>query len=374
LHVSLQKGKEERDVLTTKKIKEREEEKGWNCPRCPYNQPRHWNVERHIWRHHDELGEPVDGFGNTRRQQYQMKTNRKFAQNYNNQHKPRSFPRQFNKSNVSNARTYEMDYKLSWDFMDDLSEPFKKLLDFTKVIAELARLNQHSYYPRPYPVNYQYPVYLQPLNYSHLVVGYLGYVCKNCLVIEPLPMCLSSIGLFQTPHQCSPQRLQDVHGILDKETKISQLYANLPEVMKKVVNGWTNNQSHIFAVEVQKEEISNHNVVDLDITTIDKNSWAARALKYKQTMLTEEELLDFLKRCNYNTFSYFKVPVLFHHQVLPLYYTIGIVNQSMLKSYIERSIDKSNYQVSNNISSIPTPETEMTLEEFFLTTKSYYSV
>ena len=54
-------------------------------------------------------------------------------------------------------------------------------------------------------------------------------------------------------------------------------------------------------------------------------------------------------------------------------YTIGIVNHSMLKSYIERSTNKSNYQVSNNTGSIPTPA-EMTLEEFFLTTKSNYSV
>jgi hypothetical protein len=164
--------------------------------------------------------------------------------------------------------------------------------------------------------------------------------------------------------------LQHVHDILDKQKEIPELYANLPEVMKKVVNSWTNNQSYIFAVEVQKEEISNHNVVDLDIiiTTTDKNSWAARAIKYKQTMLTDEELSDFLRRSNYNTLSYFKVPLLFHHQGLPLYYMIGIVNHSMF--YIDRSTNKSNDLGSDNISSIPIPDTEMTLEEFFLTTKS----
>ena len=202
------------------------------------------------------------------------------------------------------------------------------------------------------------------------VVGYLGYVCKNCLVIEPLPMYLSRLGLVQTPHECTPQILQDVHDILDKEKKVSELYAKLPEVMKKVVNSWTNNQNYLFAVEVRKEEISNHNVVDLDIiiTTTDKNSWAARAIKYKQTMLTDEELSDFLRRSNYNTLSYFKVPLLFHHQGLPLYYMIRIVNHSMF--YIDRSTNKSNDLGSDNISSIPIPDTEMTLEEFFLTTKS----
>jgi hypothetical protein len=262
--------------------------------------------------------------------------------------------------------------------MDEFIEPFKKLLEFQKVVGELVRSNQHSSYPRPYPVNYQYPLYFPPSNYSSLqsmvfdplVVGYLAYVCKNCVVIDPLPMCLTSLGLFQTRHECSPQRLQDVNNILDKEKKISQLYADVPEVMKKVVNRWTNNQNYVFTVEVQKEGISNHNVVDLDIiTTTDKNSWAARAIKYKQTMLTDEELSDFLRRSNYNTLSYFKVPLLFHHQGLPLYYIIGIVNDSMF--YIDRSTNKSNDRGSDNISSIPIPDTEMTLEEFFLTTKSY---
>ena len=128
--------------------------------------------------------------------------------------------------------------------------------------------------------------------------------------------------------------------------------------MKKVVNSWTNNESYIFAVEVQKEQISNHNIIDLDITTTDKNSWAARAIKYKQTMLTDEELSDFLRRCNYNTLSYFKVRLLFQTQGLPHYYMIGIAP-------IERSTNKSNDQGSNSISSIPIPDTEMTLEEFF---------
>jgi hypothetical protein len=256
-----------------------------------------------------------------------------------------------------------MDYKLRWDFIDHLVEPFKKVLEFTKVTAELARSNQLSSYPRPHPVNYQYPSYFPSLNYIHWVVGYLGHVCENCLVIEPLPMYLTSLGLVQTRHECSPQRLQDINNILDKQEEISELYANLPEVMKKVVSRWSNNQNYVFAVEVRKEEISNHNITDLDITaTLSKNSWASRAIKDNQTMLTDEELSDFLRRCSYNTFSYFKVPLLFHHE--GLYYMIWIAP-------IERSTDKSNDQGSNSISSILTPEPEMTLEEFFLTTKPY---
>ena len=83
-------------------------------------------------------------------------------------------------------------------------------------------------------------------------------------------------------------------------------------------------------------------------------------------MLTDEELLDFLRRCNYNTLSYFKVSLLFQTQGLLHYYMIWIAP-------IERSTNKSNDQGSNNnISSIQSrlesaikPESEMTLEEFF---------
>ena len=49
----------------------------------------------------------------------------------------------------------------------------------------------------------------------------------------------------------------DISHVLPWAIKISELYGNLPEVMKKIVNRWTNNQTYIFAVEVRKEEISN---------------------------------------------------------------------------------------------------------------------
>jgi hypothetical protein len=64
--------------------------------------------------------------------------------------------------------------------------------------------------------------------------------------------------LFFTNHYYygSLQELNLVHF-----TQTLKLYANLPEVMKNVVSRWSNNQNYLFAVEVQKEQISNHNVV-----------------------------------------------------------------------------------------------------------------
>jgi hypothetical protein len=70
---------------------------------------------------------------------------------------------------------------------------------------------------------------------DNLVVGYQGYVCKDCLIIHPLTIYFGRQGqLVTTCHECIPQRLQDVHDIVDKKDKISEVYAKLPEEMKKI--------------------------------------------------------------------------------------------------------------------------------------------
>ena len=304
----------------------------WVCVTCGKPSSRKWNIKRHIEICHGAIGRYVSFM------EY-------MAGRQNGLYQPSQYPNSFYGSSKNKVNLAE---KMIEEFSTELARQLARL-HFNPAIQTKQGITNNN----PWSI----PLWPE-------VVGYLGYVCKNCLVIEPLPMYLSRLGLVQIPHECTPQILQDVHDILDKEKKVSELYAKLPEVMKKVVNSWTNNQNYLFAVEVRKEEISNHNVVDLDIITItDKNSWAARAIKYKHTRLTEEELLDFLRRCNYNTFSYFKVPPLFHYEGLSHYYMIWIAP-------IERSTNKSNDQGSNSISSIPTPEPEMTLEEFFLTTKS----
>jgi hypothetical protein len=304
----------------------------WVCVTCGKPSSRKWNIKRHIQICHGSIGRYVSFI--------EYMTGRQ-----NGLYQPSQYPNSFYGSSKNKVNLPE---KMIEEFSIELARQLARL-HFNPAIRTKQNVANNN---NPWSI----PLWPE-------VVGYLGYVCKDCRVIDPLPMYLTSLGLIQKRHECSPQRLPDVDNILDKQKQISELYANLPEVMKKVVKSWTNNQNYIFAVEVRKEEISNHNVVDLEIiTTTDKNNWAARAIKYNQTMLTEEELMDFLRRCNYNTFSYFKFPRLFHHE--GLYYIIWIAP-------IGRSTNKSNDEGSNSISSIPTPEPEMTLEEFFLTTKSY---
>ena len=141
---------------------------GWNCPHCYMGSPRHWNVRRHILRLHDGLGEPVNGFGKTR-EQCQMDMNLQFGHgNYHNSQKYSSFvPVQFKESRFSSSTPKDRmrnNNKLRWDFMDEIIEPAKKFLEFTRVLEELSmsnhRLSRYCYYPSA--ISHQYPVYLSP--------------------------------------------------------------------------------------------------------------------------------------------------------------------------------------------------------------------
>ena len=118
--------------------------------------------------------------------------------------------------------------------------------------------------------------------------------------------CSKSRGIFVSAHECDPQRLQDVLFMQEanRHNILYQLHAELPQLMRKVVNEWTKNQNYTFASEVQKQ-IPQDNYTELNITN--ENDWAARAIKDNITILNDDELLDFLIKSNNITFSIFKV-------------------------------------------------------------------
>ncbi|HEY6883671.1 MAG TPA: hypothetical protein VI278_06500 [Nitrososphaeraceae archaeon] len=279
--------------------------------------------------------------------------------------------------------------KLRWDFIDDIIEPAKKFLEFTRVLNELKPSNQYySYHYSPYAISrHQYTQYPQyrlhlssPINFGSAgftavgksasthnsirddeknldftvddleIIGYQGYVCKDCLIFHPLTLYLDRQGkIAQIRHGCNSQRLHDIQHILDKKKIVLELISQVPGKMKSVVNEWTRNQNYVYAVEVKKEElISDHLVTDLPVT--DNQSWIARVIKDKQTMLTDEELEDFLGICGYSTFSYFNIHLSDKNHVPPVCYAIGIVSPKI--KYVAdkvRSGNEGNYQLDINL-------------------------
>ena len=149
---------------------------------------------------------------------------------------------------------------------------------------------------------------------------------------------------MQIQHKCNSQRLHDIQHILDKKKEVSELISQIPGKMKSVVNEWTRNQNYIYAVEVKKEELAVNDLV-MDLPVTGNQSWIARAIKDKQTTLTDQELEDFLGRCGYSTFSYFNIHPQDNNDLPPVCYAIGIVSPKL--KYVAdklRSDNKGNNQ------------------------------
>ncbi|HZI70137.1 MAG TPA: hypothetical protein VFD60_03145 [Nitrososphaeraceae archaeon] len=132
---------------------------GWNCPHCPIRSSRHWNAKRHIERYHGGIGEPVHEYSKMKPQSCY----------YNS-------PNQFKEPRFGSIQKHGMHDRQWWDFIDDILEPAKKLLEFNKVMAELSMPNQQFTSP-PSPI-YQYPRYLSnPMNINS--VGSLNIDSSN---------------------------------------------------------------------------------------------------------------------------------------------------------------------------------------------------
>jgi hypothetical protein len=120
---------------------------------------------------HEGLGEPVKEFGKTR-EQCQIDMSLQYGHNHQNTHKLAAFRHdQYKESRFSPTHNYGTDNnnKFRWDFMDDIIE--KKMLEFTKVLGELAMSNQRPshYYYYPSAIPYQYPLRLStPINLNNL--------------------------------------------------------------------------------------------------------------------------------------------------------------------------------------------------------------
>jgi hypothetical protein len=136
---------------------------GWNCPHCSMGSTRHWNVERHIFRLHGGLGEPINGSGKTRKQS-KADMNLQFRHGYydNTNKWPPFLPVQFKEhrfhgGTLKDGMRNDNHNKSQWDFMDKIIEPVKKALEFTKMLQELSISNQRlSHYYYPSAISHQY--------------------------------------------------------------------------------------------------------------------------------------------------------------------------------------------------------------------------
>jgi hypothetical protein len=235
----------------------------WECPNCPMSSTRHWNVRRHINSWHAGSGQPVAGM------------------DLHSSHSP-SWPSYFHKSISFQGRKYPT-HKTA-DIMEDILEPFRKAVEFKNLLNQLSTPRQQHFpsfnYNTPLSMTFNRVPSMNIVSNNNIsepprtdglqIIGCRGYICQNCLITVPMKVyCSKSRGIFVSAHECDPQRLQDVLFMQEanRHNILYQLHAELPQLMRKVVN----------ASEVQKQQIPQDNYTELNITN--ENDWAARAIK-----------------------------------------------------------------------------------------------
>jgi hypothetical protein len=131
---------------------------------------------------------------------------------------------------------------------------------------------------------------------------YEGRVCENCLDSYPSVYYYRKDEPNQTKHgtehQCYPKRLLVAQSVPNKNEMIAYYRAKLPEVICKIIK--TQNQLLAFKLSVCPPN-------SIEIFPSGPNYYLARAIRAGQTILNEEEKLDFLHRTGSSTCGYFKV-------------------------------------------------------------------
>jgi hypothetical protein len=274
---------------------------------------RHWNVKRHIKRRHRTMGEPVSY---DTMQYYKDITpqNFRFPLAYSH-HTSLSFP-----------TPKEKPHKSFSDFLEDqILQPLRKVVEYKNLLGQLSTIQQQQgmilggdriQYPSMPFMTLDTEEFNNNLSEEESsldngndsqTVGYRGHICEKCLVIN-----IDTIfrhkdresRQIETTHACNSKTLDDAQLEPNKDKTINDLYEKLPDVMKKKVNSWTENNAYLIAIEMPPN-------VDLnncsEITPNNENHWAARAIKDKRTILNDEELSDFLSKARNATYAAFKV-------------------------------------------------------------------
>jgi hypothetical protein len=140
------------------------------------------------------------------------------------------------------------------------------------------------------------------------IFGYTGFVCEDCLqtVIDTLPFMLTDEQkAIISKHVCDPKMLEYSHKLdnTNKQFLLAELQDQLPSHIKELVlNNWTKYQNYLLAIKHTNTQASY-----IELSSCNEDHWAARAIKNKQTLLSDTELTDFLNKVRNATFAVFKI-------------------------------------------------------------------
>ena len=292
---------------------------------------RHYNVERHIFRMHDGIGEPV----NDSNIEYYREANR---------HNLRFPLDQFHHSSLSLLTQKEKpDQKFSDLLEDQFLQPLRKMAEFKNLLAQLqpsfalppSVSSNHAYQEREtsnfgdiYHTNNIFNIFDKPFPPdSWIIIGLKGRLCEYCLNKIYLPVFFKFEGkneIFEPQHDCYEI---DLHYSAEEKEVLNISNVNLTKQMAKLIKIWVQGENCLIVAK----EISQQCSVIADINAEKNEHWSSRAIKDKLTRLKDDnELTDFLARTNNSTFGRFKVYSSHQQQSSARFYLFMIIKKEWL--------------------------------------------
>jgi hypothetical protein len=204
----------------------------------------------------------------------------------------------------------------SWpfSFVQEASEPrcpswlewLRRFAEISKLTTEMAqnRVLQSATNPLKAPVN---KIMIHETQFKHedlLVVGYTAFICQKCLISHPLTLYrhTPSMKIICTNHGCDTETVVDAQRqIMNKKDIIATISNEMPKLMFQVVKRWTKGTPLVVADEIP----SNPEVLNGCIL-VDGKNWAHRAVQNGFTLLSDEDLANFLNLARSNTYGIFR--------------------------------------------------------------------
>ena len=184
-------------------------------------------------------------------------------------------------------------------------EWLRRFAEISKLAAGMAqnRLLQSAINPLKAPVN-KVMIHDPKFKYEDfLVVGYTAFICQKCLISHPLTLYrhIPSMKIICTNHECDTETVVDAQRqIMNKKGIIATISNEMPKLMFQVVKRWTKGTPLVVADEIQfSPEVLNGCIL------VDGKNWAHRAVQNVFTLLSDEDLADFLNTARGNTYGIF---------------------------------------------------------------------
>jgi hypothetical protein len=269
-----------------------------NCRFCGEPFSRRWNMERYIIRKHNAPPGPSSIFPNSSKGR-QVRYN---AQRSDYHH---PFP-DLEDSNKASSWPPSSVLEASEPNCPSWIRRLRRWAEVSKLTAEIKQNRVLQSAADPLKTSDNKIMTQEPhFRYEDLVVvGYKAFRCSKCLICHPLTLYRhkSSMILIPTNHVCDTKTIMEVQRQKgNKKDVITTISNELPKLMFQVVTRWTNGTPLVQVDEIRSIPEFLHYCI-----LVDSKNWALRAVQYGSTLLSDEELADFLNLAGGNTDGIFR--------------------------------------------------------------------